>query len=659
MKNLIFLLALILFSVPGRSEIKLPAIFTDNMVIQRDMPIEIWGWADKNEKITVRFNGQVGSARAGKEGAWSIQLKPMSANTTPLSLEVIGKNTIVMNNLLIGDVWICSGQSNMQWTLRSMEVGESESREAKFTDLRMFTVTREMALTTRDDLNGTGWKTADGEQVIDFSAVAYYFGKHLLKETEIPIGLISTSWGGTNVEAWTSMETLRKYDHIVTIYDGLDKTIDYSQTAVEKRREKKMEMIKEVAYEGTGLPNEWQKSGSSYETWDWTILPQEKENQLFDTFDGAIWFRKSFDLPTPFQDKDIQFNLGMLYDHGIVWVNGQKIGESFEPNRWRNYTAGAEYLKPHGNEIVVRLFDYANGGGIITDPLSMNFHPVDDAEISQLLCGEWQYKISYSLDTPLDLAVYSPKTVHVNGAPSSLFNQMIHPLLNLSITGAIWYQGESNAGRAFEYASLFPDMIKDWRMHWAQGDFPFLFVQLAAYERPATQTWPELREAQRGALNLQNTGMAVTTDIGHPTNIHPQNKWDVGKRLALPALNFVYKKDITYSGPVLEKAEVNQEKMKITFSLAGEGLKVTGDYGYLMGFEVSSDNIVFELAMGRILDARTVEVWSEKIRDPKYVRYAWRNYPVEANLFNSEDLPASPFRTGTWEWITKGNKYGQ
>ena len=235
---------------------------------------------------------------------------------------------------------------------------------------------------------------------------------------------------------------------------------------------------------------------------------------------------------------------------------------------------------------------------------------------------------------------------------------MIHPLLPMSIAGAIWYQGESNASRAHEYASLFPDMILDWREHWGQGDFPFFFVQLAAFDRPSEPTWPELREAQRRALELPNTGMAVAIDIGHPTNIHPENKWDVGRRLALNALKIWYGRDITYSGPILEKAEPEGNRMKLTFAQAGEGLKAKGDYGYLMGFEVSSDNQHFEFARAEIIDSRTVITWSEKVQQPRFIRYAWKNFPEEANLFNSEDLPASPFRTGDFQWITEGNLYG-
>ncbi len=488
MKNTLFLLALLLLASPCKSDVTLPAIFTSNMVLQRDMPLIIWGWADKNEKISIQLNGQIQTTKAGKDGTWKIQFNPISAVSQPISMEIKGKNEIILDNLLIGDVWICAGQSNMYMPMKGLNVGLSEAKEADYPNLRMFTVTNEMALSIQENLKGSGWMLSTGKDIDNFSAVAYYFGKYLHLETGIPIGLISATWGGTNVEAWTSMETLQKYGHIASVYNNLDKTVDYSVNASEEQKKKR---------------------------------------------------------------------------------------------------------------------------------------------------------------------------TSVNQAPSSLFNQMIHPIHNLSISGAIWYQGESNASRALEYASLFPDMIQDWRMHWDQGDFPFLFVQLTAYGRPGTKTWPELREAQRKTLELPNTGMAVTIDIGHPTDLHPQNKWDVGKRLALQALHLVYDKDLTYSGPVLEKVDVDNGRILLSFDQVGNGLKVRSDLGYLMGFEISSDNKEFEFGMARIVNNHTVEVWSEKVKIPQFVRYAWQNYPADANLMNSENLPASPFRTGTWEWITEGNIYGK
>ena len=655
--NFIILLSLLLY-LPMQAEVTLPGIFTGNMVMQRDKPVQIWGWADPGEKIKVSFNGQNAATKTSKDGSWMVQFKSMPANANPQSLMVESKqNDIILKNVLIGDVWICSGQSNMVWPMRRLRAGEEECDQANYRALRMFTVTNEMALIPQDDLEGTGWKVAKGELVMDFSAVAYYFGKQLLMETGVPIGLITTAWGGTNIEAWTSMETLRKYEHMLKIYEGLDKEYDLSRTRAEKSQAARQYMIKNAVHQGDGLRLGWEVARTKTGDWDTLSLPQERDNELFRDFDGAVWFRRGFDVPPPFRDKDLRFNLGFLYDHDMVWVNGQLIGETFESKTFRSYDVSASVIKPEGNEIVIRIFDYGDEGGFITDPYQMNFHPVEDAKGYQLVCGVWKYKKSYTLDAPLDLPLDRPRSL-ANSSPSSLYNQMIHPLLNLSIMGAIWYQGEANASRAHEYARLFPDMIMDWREHWDQGEFPFLFVQLAAFDRPSELTWPELREAQRKALELPNTGMAVTIDIGHPTNIHPENKWDVGKRLALVALKMVYGKDIICSGPVLEKAEQAGDQIKLTFNQVGKGLKVHGDYGYLMGFEVSPDNEHFEFAKAEVIDEKIVMVWSDKVSQPVHVRYAWKNYPEEANLFNSEDLPASPFRTGDWKWITEGNLYG-
>lgn len=658
MKSKLIILCSLLVCLPIRAEVRLPGIFTGNMVIQRDKPVQIWGWADPGEKIKVSFNGQEEGTKTAKDGKWSVLLKPMPASVNPQNLMIESKhNDIILKNVLIGDVWICSGQSNMVWPLRRMKAGEEESNSANYRALRMFTVTNEMALIPQEDLDGTGWKVAKGEVVMDFSAVAYYFGKELLTETGVSIGLITTAWGGTNIEAWTSMETLQKYDHMLKIYEGLDKEYDLSRTRTEKSQATRLSMIKKAVHQGDGLRLGWESVKASTGDWDTITLPQEKDNELFRDFDGAVWFRRSFDIPPPFRGKDLRFNLGNLYDHDMVWINGTFIGETFESTISRRYDVSAYLIKPEGNEIVIRLFDYGDEGGFISDPYLMNFHPVEDPKGYQLLCGIWKHKKSYTLDAPLELPLDRPRNM-ANRSPSSLYNQMIHPLFNFSIRGAIWYQGESNASRAHEYARLFPDMIMDWRKHWDQGEFPFFFVQLAAYDRPSELTWPELREAQRKALELPNTGMAVTIDIGHPTNIHPENKWDAGKRLALAALKVAYAKDIIFSGPMLEKAEPAGDQMKLTFSQVGEGLKVNGDYGYLMGFEVSSDNEHFEFAKAEVIDEKTVMVWSDKVKNPVHVRYAWKNFPEEANLFNSEDLPASPFRTGEWKWITEGNLYG-
>ena len=658
MKKHLLIFSFLVFCPILRAEVRLPGIFTGNMVIQRDKPVKIWGWADPGEKVSVSFNGQDASVKAGKDGTWMVNLKPMPANGNPQSLMIQSRqNDIFLKNILIGDVWICSGQSNMVWYMRRLETGEEEAGRANDPALRMFTVTNEMSFIPQDDLDGTGWKMAMGEEVKDFSAVAYFFGKQLRQDLGVPIGLVTIAWGGTNIEAWTSMETLGKYDHIREIYEGLDKSYDEHTTREERSPDTRLNLIKKYVYQGDGLRLGWESVKTVTGDWDTITLPQQEGNELFRNMDGAVWFRRHFDVPPPFRGKDLTINLGRLYDHDMVWVNGYLIGEAFEPTVSRRYDAGAPMIKPEGNEIVVRLFDYGGEGGFITDPYDMNFHPVDDPRGYQLLCGSWKYKKSHALDEPLELPPDRPRSM-VNRSPSSLFNQMIHPLLNLSIRGAIWYQGESNASRAHEYASLFRDMILDWRKQWNLGDFPFLFVQLAAFDRPGEATWPELREAQRKVLELPNTGMAVTIDIGHPTNIHPENKWDVGKRLALAALKVSYGRDITFSGPVLEKAEPAGDQMKLTFTQVGDGLKAKGDYGYLMGFEISSDNEQFAFAQAEIIDNNTVRVWSEKVKQPVQVRYAWKNYPAEANLYNSEDLPASPFRTGDWKWITEGNLYG-
>ncbi|MEM6377789.1 MAG: sialate O-acetylesterase, partial [Bacteroidota bacterium] len=387
---------------------------------------------------------------------------------------------------------------------------------------------------------------------------------------------------------------------------------------------------------------------------------------LFQSIDGAVWFRKTFEIPLPFRGKDLKFNLGQMDDHDIVWVNGQKIGSSSKKQDWRNYFIEAEHLKEGQNEIVVRIFDFEGNGGYVTDPYFINFHPVEDSKGYYLLSGDWKYKIGKTIDTPLKLP-YVPANEGrlANITPSSLYQQMIHPLRHFSISGAIWYQGESNSSRGYEYQHFFPNMIKSWRTSFDQGDFPFLFVQLPNFRGKnrdgSLSNWPELRQAQTEALKLPNTGMAVTIDIGLENNIHPPNKQDVGHRLALAAFNLHYKKNQAFQGPTIQKMKQKRNALIITFEHTGEGLqssKTGEDFGLqINNFEIAGADDIFYKAQARIIGKNQIKVWTKEVTQPINVRYAWKNNPSSVNLYNNHGLPAPPFRTGNWEWETRKNKY--
>ena len=492
---LIFLLILVSIS---SADIKLPSIISDSMVLQQQSQVPIWGTADPGEKISVRANFKVSAqTTAGSDGKWSVKLKTPKAGG-PYTITVKGNNTIKLSDVLIGEVWICSGQSNMQWSLNRTDDAEKHIAEANFPNIRLFTVKRAIASEPQTDCEGN-WSNCSPETVPAFSAVAYYFGNNLHKELNVPIGLISTNWGGTLAEAWTRKECLEKDEMLKPIlerYDAYIEKLPQAQIRFTKQYEKWKELAKKAKAEGKKPPRSPQK------------------------------------------------------------------------------------------------------------PVERN-----------------------------------------QNSPSSLYNAMLSPLIPYSIKGAIWYQGESNVGRAYQYRTLFPTMITNWRTDWAQGDFPFYFVQLAPFKYNADRPSQELREAQMMTLSLPNTGMAVTMDIGNPTNIHPTNKLDVGKRLALWALAKDYHRNsLIFSGPLYRSMNVEGSKVRLSFSHIGTGLLAKD--GQLSHFTIAGKDKKFVDASA-VIDGKTIVVSSDQVTSPVAVRYGWSN-TAEPNLFNKEMLPASSFRTDDW-----------
>ncbi len=465
------------------ADVTLPTVVSDNMVLQRDLPVKLWGRADKGEVVSVLLNGQSAKTKAGKDGIWRIQLKAMPYGG-PYDMTIKGKNTITLRNILIGDVWVCSGQSNMEWVVANSNHAQEEIANAQYPKIRLLTVNKTMSNIPLQDADTQGWLECSPQTIDRFSAVGYFFGRELFRQTDIPIGLINTSWGGTVVETWTSIPMMQTQP-------------EYAQ------------------------------------------------------------------------------------------------------------------------------------------------------KLSVLLTKEWRYKVSTVID--------ASENVGPNDYPSLLYNAMIAPLTSFPIKGAIWYQGESNAPEAYKYRTLFPNMITDWRKAWAQGYFPFYFVQLANFTAPVAEPgesdWAELREAQHLTLKLPNTGEAVIIDIGDAADIHPRNKQDVGYRLALNALAKTYGKQVEYSGPEYQSMKVNDNEVILSFT-HDKGLFAKSKYGYLSGFSIAGDDRKFVWAKACI-EGNTVVVYSDKVNRPVAVRYAWATNPDDANLYNSDGLPASPFRTDDWKISTQ------
>lgn len=510
-KSIVFSLVIFIFSTVGFADVRLPAIISDNMVLQQKTEVPIWGWADAGEKVKVKGSWQwVGkSTVANEQGKWQVKIKTPKASG-PLELTIKGENTIVLKNVLAGEVWVCSGQSNMAFSVRRANNGEAAVASANLENIRLFVVKREKSQTPLSDCKGN-WKVCSPETVAGFSAVGYFFGRELHDELKVPVGLIGTYWGGTVVEAWTKQEAL--------------KTDPDCQAVLESYAESK-------------------KAQNNYE------LAMKKWEQ-------ASEMAKDANKSTP--------------------------------------------KKPR-----------------------------------------------------------KPASVRPQNAPSALYNAMISPLIPYRIKGAIWYQGEANVNRAYQYRKLFPAMIQNWRTDWQQGDFPFYYVQIAPfkYENDKSKNKPqgsaaELREAQLMTLSLANTGMAVTMDIGNKTNIHPKNKLDVGKRLSLWALAKDYgRKDLVYSGPVYKSMQIDGNKIRLSFDHIGSGLMAKD--GPLSEFTIAGTDKIFVPAQATI-DGDTILVKSDLVKKPVEVRFAWENASVP-NLFNKEGLPASSFRTDDWPCVTKNRK---
>ena len=655
-RGLILLLVFVLSCGQLMADVKLPRLFSNNMMFQREQPIHIWGEANSGERIEIKFNKETYLVKADKSGKWEIDLPAMKAGG-PHVLTVAGDNTIKLENILIGDLWVCSGQSNMEWPLWAVNNGEEEVRNASYPEIRIFSVAKKIATVPLNDVTGGTWVSCTPESIPGFSAVGYFFGRHLYREIGVPIGLIGSNWGGTIVETWISEEGfkgVRKYGRIARGVSELNLEEKQSQSD-----EKFKEWLKDFQDKDQGTKDgeyTWNKADLDLEDWGDMDLPQtweESSDKELRSANGVVWFIKELNLNSEQANEKALLSLGPIDDSDITWINGEKVGETNNLySQERKYEVSSGVLKEGRNRIVVRVEDYQGGGGIFGGKEQL-FLMLGMEEIS--LAGSWKYRVGMITHSNSPGGQFGP-----NSLPTLLYNGMIAPLIPFPIKGAIWYQGESNAAQAYQYRQHFRLLIEDWRSKWDIGDFPFLFVQLANFMNPADQpaesNWAELREAQDQTLALPNTGMASAIDIGEAGDIHPRNKQDVGKRLALEALRITYGKEIVSTGPRYESMELNGNEIIIRFSRTGDGLVVRDKYQYIKGFTIAGTDQKFHWAKAEMIDNSTVRVYSDAVSNPVAVRYGWANNPDQANLYNSEDLPTNPFRTDEWDGITKGNK---
>ena len=641
------LLFMLLFACPflPYAQVTLPHLVSDSMVLQRNEPVRIWGWASPGENVSVVFKGRQYKAITGIDKKWSVTLPSMKEGG-PYDMVIKASNEITIKGILVGEVWLCSGQSNMEFPLSRLREKYSDdiARSANY-QVREFDVKERYSFMPQEDVEGS-WKPSNPNSLTRFSAVAWFFAQSLYDKYKVPIGLIHSSWPGTPAESWISEKGLKDFPQYIAIANKFRDTA-YSNGLLRKDKQVTDNWYNTVNASDKGLMEKgtW-ASYSNYKKEDWKPItfPGYWEKQGAGNIDGVVWVRKSIQVPASFIGKDVYLEMGMIDDIDTTYIDGVKVGSTNSKYNPRYYKIPAGLLKEGYNTIVIRIIDNEGEGGIIPGrPFRLRS---DTSSIN--LAGQWEYRVGY-VSTPLPVQSFT----RVYYTPECLYYGMIEPLTPYTIKGAIWYQGESNATqqKAFEYRELLPAMIREWRDKWGEGNFPFLIVQLANYMQPPVQpgesNWAMLRESQSViAATEPDCGLAVAIDIGEANDIHPLNKKDVGRRLALAAEKVAYHDHrIIYSGPTYQSMSIDGNKVILSFQNTGNGLMAKD--GNLKQFAIAGADKKFVWANAAIQGDKVV-VWSDSITTPVAVRYAWADNPQGCNLYNKEGLPASPFRTDSW-----------
>ena len=634
------LIVTLLASLTAFSQVRLPKLISDGMILQRDTEVKIWGWAAAHENISIKFHDSLYQTTTDSLGEWNIKLPALEAGG-PYTMSVSASDTVTIKDILIGDVWICSGQSNMELPMKRVSpIYESEIANSENTNIRFFTVPQKYNFNeAQKDLESGRWQMTNPKTILDFSAAAYFFAKELYDKYHIPIGLINTSLGGSPAEAWMSEESLKMFP---AYYQEAQR---FKDSTLIRKIENQDKVRIEAWYnelrqkdEGYKDPQKtWYDPALSTSDWTSMKIPGYWITTELGAVNGVVWFKKEFDVPASMIGQPAKLILGRIVDADSVFVNGVFVGTTGYQYPPRRYNIPSNVLRGGEDIIVVRVISNIGKGGFVLDKQ----YEINAGGQTINLIGDWQYRLGTKME-PLASQTF------IRWKPLGLFNAMISPLLNYSMKGVIWYQGESNAERPVEYRELFPALIQDWREKWNQGGFPFLFVQLPnfmeAKKQPSESNWALFREVQLKTLSVPKTGMAVTIDIGEWNDIHPLNKKDVGKRLALAARKVAYLDDkVVYSGPMYRSMKIVGNKIILTFNNIGGGLIAQGG-GELTNFAIAGANNQFVWAKAKIKNGKIV-VWNNKIPKPKAVRYAWADNPSGANLYNREGLPASPFRT--------------
>jgi sialate O-acetylesterase len=622
--------------------LRLPRLFADGMVIQREADIPVWGWAAPRAAVNVNFRGRSATATADANGRWKVMLPPASAGG-PFELRIAsGATQLALRDVLVGDVWIASGQSNMEFTVSSGKDAAREIAAAHDPLVRQFKVPVSWSNAPIADVTGGAWTPADPAHVGAFSAVAWFFARDLRKAHDVPIGIINTTWGGSAIETWLSR--------------GAQHLGDSAWSAVMRAQEGRGDSIRAALGARLGdLPTRdagwddgrapWSVAALDDAAWSTMPVPAYWEGNGLPGVDGTAWYRTTFTL----SDSDVRARLSLtmqaIDDDDITWINGKEIGRTAGYNVVRNYVIPSALLHAGSNSLVVRVSDGGGGGGI-NGPVAF---VRNDGTRAPALDARWKFKLGE--------VSLKPDGQQINKVPAVTYNSMVAPLLPIAIKGVIWYQGESNANndaQSLAYRTQFASLITSWRKEWSGGKnrFPFLWVQLPNFGTPdstppVSSSWARQRESMEAALALPNTGQAIAIDVGEPGDIHPKNKQDVGARLALVARRVAYGDNVLASGPRYRSHVVRGDTIVVSFNDIGAGLVHANATDMLGGFAIAGVDHRWVRANARIV-GNTVHVWSERVHAPLVLRYAWANSPYDLDLYNSERLPAAPFRTDNW-----------
>ncbi|WP_316767179.1 sialate O-acetylesterase [Pedobacter frigiditerrae] len=637
------LVLLLIFKIDGVfATIKLPALIGHGMVLQRDKPLKLWGWGAPDEQITVQFNGKTYKTKTDSESNWKITLPAMKAGG-PYEMTIRGNNEIVLKDILLGDVWLCSGQSNMEFTMNLAKVTyAAEIANSENSQIRQFLVKQQWNFHEQKEIEPSSWVSANPKTVLGFTAAGYFFAVELYRKYHVPVGLINSSVGGTPAESWMSESALGPFPHyqkeaILFKDPGEVNKIKAKDDATRKAW---FDLIRQQDKGYLEKGNYWHNNTFDFSAWPTLNIPGTWQSQGLKIRSGAVWLKKTVNLKKEQLGKPSYIELGNIEEQDTTYINGIRVGATGNKHAPRKYAIAAGVLKEGDNIITIRVLDTEAPGGFIE---GKPYQLVLGNEVLSLK-GLWKYQNTVDIE-PLK----NSSLTNFSYKPTVWYNSKIAPIIQYQIKGVLWYQGEANVNRAKEYQKLFPAMITHWRDKFQQGDFPFIFVQLASLgaeeKEPSDHPLAKLREAQTMTLALPNTGMAVTHDIGEWNDIHPQNKKDVGFRLFMAAQRVAYKEPNTsITGPMFKSVKIEGNKMIVSFTNIGSGL-TTSDQKEINYFAVSGADKKFVWANAVLLPNNTIVVTSDQVASPVYVRYAWARNPTGANLSNKEGLPAVAFRT--------------